>query len=227
MRIIGFGAHPDDVEIFFFGLLATYRAAGHDIGLVIATDGAAGGEGDEEALRRTRRAEALAGAAVLGVTPVFLDAPDGALSEDRAAPARIAALIEETAPDLVVTHAPNDYHPDHRALSHLVSDAARFRVPVLFADTLLGVDAAPTIYVDISAHFAAKCEAIEEHASQRPQRFVEAVTGWNRFRALQCGYDGCAYAEAFSFSPRFPFSDIRGLLPPAPPLRPLGRPLSG
>lgn len=227
MRIIGFGAHPDDVEIFFFGLLAVYRAAGHEIGWVVATDGAAGGEGGAQMLRRTRRAEATAGAAVLGVSPVFLDAADGALAEDRAVPGRIETLIAQMAPDLVVTHAPNDYHPDHRALSRMVSDAARFRVPVLFADTMLGVDASPTIYVDISAHFDAKCAAIAEHVSQRPQRFIEAVTGWNRFRALQCGYDGCAFAEAFSFTPRFPFSDIRALLPPAPPLRPLGRPAAG
>lgn len=222
MRIIGFGAHPDDVEIFFFGLLAAYRAAGHEIGWVIATDGAAGGPGDADELSRVRRAEAVASAALLGVEPVFLDCADGALAGDGEAPGRLARLIVELAPDLVVTHAPNDYHPDHRVLSRLVSDAARFRVPVLFADTLVGVDAAPTIYVDISAHFALKCTAIAHHASQSPGRFVEAVRGWNRFRALQCGYDACDYAEAFSFTPRFPFSDIRALLPPAPPLRPLG-----
>jgi len=52
MRIIGFGAHPDDVEIFFFGLLAVYRAAGHEIGWVGATDGAARGGGGGGGARR-------------------------------------------------------------------------------------------------------------------------------------------------------------------------------
>ena len=43
MRIFGFGAHPDDVEIFFFGTLAAAKAGGAEIGWAIATDGSKGG----------------------------------------------------------------------------------------------------------------------------------------------------------------------------------------
>ncbi len=221
MRIVGFGAHPDDIEIFCLGLLAAYQAAGHEIGWVIVTDGAKGGSGDPTVLAARRRAEALSAAEPFGVTPRFLNRPDGALAEDRDAPALIEAAILETGPDLVITHPPNDYHPDHRALSRLVIDAARFRLPVLYADTLLGVGSEPSIYVDITDHIERKLAAIKAHVSQAPERFVDAVTVWNRFRALQCGFDGPGYAEAYGYEPHFPFTDIRALLPAGPLPRPL------
>jgi LmbE family N-acetylglucosaminyl deacetylase len=220
MRILGCGAHPDDIDIFFFGTLAAARATGAEIGCLIATDGAAGGTTPGAALAAERRAEATAAAAGLGATPVFLDRPDGRLAEDGQAAALLDEAIRRFAPDLVITHPPEDYHPDHRALSHLVLDAARFRAPVLYADTLMGTAFVPTIYVDISAHFDAKRAAIRAHASQRPERFISAAETWNRFRALQCNAPE-GYAEAFRFEPRYPFTDVRALLPPPPAVSPL------
>ncbi len=222
MRILGCGAHPDDIDIFFFGTLAAARATGAVIGCLIATDGAAGGTAPGPELARQRHAEATEAAAGLGVTPIFLDRPDGGLAGDGEAAALLEAEIARFAPDLVITHAPEDYHPDHRALSRLVLDAARFRAPVLFADTLMGTGFQPTIYVDIAAHFDAKRTAIRAHHSQRPERFVGACETWNRFRALQCNAPE-GYAEAFRFEPCYPFADVRGLLPPPPALSPLGR----
>ncbi len=121
MRILGCGAHPDDVEIFFFGTLAAARAMGAEIGWLIATDGSKGGAEPGDKLRATRREEAAAAAVLLGVTPIFLDRRDGDLATDAAAAGLLEAEIQKFAPDLVITHAPNDYHPDHRALSRLVS----------------------------------------------------------------------------------------------------------
>jgi LmbE family N-acetylglucosaminyl deacetylase len=220
MRILGFGAHPDDAEISFFGTLAAAKAGGAAIGWAIATDGSKGGKGAPDELRKIRRAEAEAAAKLLEVEPVFLDRVDGELSSDRDAAAKVEAALLAFAPDLVITHAPNDYHPDHRAVSVLVRDAARFRLPVVYADTLMGVGFEPTVIVDVTAHFELKRRAMRCHASQRPERFVEACEVWNRFRALQCNAPG-AYAEAFRFEPSYPFADIRALMPPAPSVRPL------
>jgi LmbE family N-acetylglucosaminyl deacetylase len=220
MRILACGAHPDDVEIFMFGTLAAARQAGAAIACLIATDGAHGGQAPPDQLRQLRRTEALAGASLLGIEPIFLDHPDGELASETQAAGGVAAAMERFAPDLVITHAPSDYHPDHRALSRLAADAARFRVPVLYADTLMGNGFLPTHYVDISRHFELKCAAIRAHATQRPERFVEACLTWNRFRALQCNAPK-GYAEAFRFDPVYPFADIRALLPPPPAVTPL------
>jgi hypothetical protein len=58
------------------------------------------------------------------------------------------------------------------------------------------------------------------HHSQDPSRFASASAIMNRFRAAQCNAPDGHYAEAYRLDRRFPFSDIRDLLPPSPPYRP-------
>ncbi len=223
MYVLGFGAHPDDVEIFFLGTLLTYQQAGHRIGWVVATDGAQGIHAEASAQAQLRRSEAVAAGGLCGVAPIFLGRADGGLPVDDHLMAAVETVLLEHKPDLIITHPPEDYHPDHRALSRAVVDAARFRIPVLFADTMMGTGFTPDYYVDISAHSTTKAAAIRCHASQRPERFVEAASVLARLRALQCNTDQPeAMAEAFRFEPRHPFADPRDLLPPAPPVRGLG-----
>jgi LmbE family N-acetylglucosaminyl deacetylase len=221
MKLLAIGAHPDDIEIYMFGTLAAARAMGNEVALAIATDGAAGGKQDPAQLRKIRRQEATAAAAHLGVTPSFLDFPDGRLADDAALIDALRALIWDADPDLVVTHAPNDYHGDHRALSEAVRIAANFAAPVAYADTMMGVGFVPTHYVDITVHFAAKTAAILAHASQEPERFVDMARQHNGFRAGQANAPAESFAEAFRFEPVYPFVDIRALLPPAPTVRPV------
>jgi LmbE family N-acetylglucosaminyl deacetylase len=205
-----------------FGTLAAARARGDAVEIAIATDGAAGGRGDPAALRRTRRKEATAAAAVLGAEPHFLDFPDGALVADAGLVAAVKALIARTSPELVITHPPNDYHGDHRALSEGVRIGANFQVPVLWADTMQGAGFLPTHYVDITPHAHTKAEAIRAHTSQEPERLVTMALDLSRHRAAQANSAPGSHAEAFRFEPIFPFVDIRDLLPPAPPVRPVG-----
>jgi LmbE family N-acetylglucosaminyl deacetylase len=221
MRILAIGAHPDDLEIFAGGSLFAWRAIGAELALAIATDGAAGGQASPEELRRVRRAEAEAAAAPLGVAPDFLDFPDGALLPDAALISGLRSLLGKVRPELVVTHAPNDYHSDHRALSAAVSQAVGFAAPVLWTETLGGTGFVPTHWIDVTAWFPAKCAAIRAHVSQDPERFVAGATARAAFRAGECNGGPDERAEAFRFEPRFPFADIRALLPPAPPLRPV------
>ena len=147
MKILALGAHPDDIEIFMFGTMAAYAAQGAELTFAVATDGAKGGKNDPAVLARVRREEATAAAALLGAVPRFLDFPDGELVADAALIGALKTLIRETGPELVITHAPNDYHADHRALSDGVRIAASFAVPVLHADTMGGTGFAPTHYV--------------------------------------------------------------------------------
>lgn len=222
MKILALGAHPDDIEIYMSGTLAACAARGDSLVYAIATDGAKGGKGDPAALSAARKSEAVAAAALLGVTPHFLDFPDGALVPDAALVGALKALIGAELPDLVITHAPNDYHGDHRALSDAVRLAVSFTAPVLHADNLRGVGSLPTHYVDITAQMPLKLASIRAHASQDPERFVTAVTQLNGFRAAEANGGAGDYAEAFRFEPSFPFVDIRDLLPPAPRVRPVG-----
>jgi LmbE family N-acetylglucosaminyl deacetylase len=219
MHIMAIGAHPDDLEIFMYGLLAAAKARGDSLDLAVATDGAAGGAEPGPELAAQRADETRNGLHQLGDV-TLLDLPDGQLASAPGAAAAITSFIRSTRPDLVVTHAPEDYHPDHRALAQFVTDAAGFICPVLFCDTLMGVGFTPDYYVDIGPHFSAKQTAIMAHTSQQPERFAAAAAITNRFRAAQCNAPDGHYAEAYRTDKRFPFSDMRDLLPPAPPYRP-------
>ena len=84
----------------------------------------------------------------------------------------------------------------------------------------MGVDFVPEYYVEITPHFKLKKDAILQHKSQNPERFLQATILLNRFRSAQCNAPIGNYAESFRQEKRYPFSDIRSLLPPAPKIYP-------
>jgi len=221
MRVLAIGAHPDDLEIHVFGTLSAYENDGHDLCLVIATDGAAGREPDGGDLASIRKDEASAAAAQLKTEPHFFDFPDGQLSQAHHLVPKLVGTIDQFQPDIIFTHAPNDYHNDHCAVSNATRSAASFRAPVVYYETLAGIDFSPTHYVNVSEQMDRKCDAIRCHKSQSPERFIDLAKTQNRFRALQCNALPDKYAEAFRYEPRFPFGDIRELLPAPPPVRAL------
>ena len=223
LNITAIGAHPDDIEIFMYGFMAAAKARGDALTLIVATDGAAGGENPGPELAAKRADEARTGLAAL-VEPVLLNLPDGGLVDAPDAQDKITSAINTAAPVLIITHGPEDYHPDHRALSQYVNNAASFRCPILYADTLMGVGFNPEFYVDITAHAEAKTKAIMAHESQHPHRFAEAAKIMNRYRAAQCNAPDGHYAEAYRLERRFPFTEIRAMLPAAPPYRPFYEP---
>lgn len=125
LKILVIGAHPDDCEIKAGGVTALYRAAGHQVKYVSVTNGEAGHQRLQPAeLAATRRAEADAVARLMGIEYEILNNRDGQLLPTLEARFELIALIRRYQPDLILTHRPNDYHPDHRATSTLVCDAA-------------------------------------------------------------------------------------------------------
>ena len=124
-RILVIGAHPDDAEVKAGGTAIQWVRHGFEVTFVSVTDGSAGHHvmsAPELAARRKREAEAAA--KVLGVRAMILGFPDGGLLPTLEARDAIIRLIRQIDPDLVLTHRPNDYHPDHRYTSQLVQDAA-------------------------------------------------------------------------------------------------------
>ena len=226
MKILAIGSHPDDIEIFMFGFLSACLQRGDDICLAIATDGSLGGEVPGLELAKIRLVEAEKGLKHLG-QPIFLNFKDGNLSNELDAPKKIKELINDNKPDLIVTHSPEDYHPDHRTLYKYVRNAVGFTCPVLLSDTLMGVNFIPEYYVDITKFFSLKKTAILSHKSQNPRRFFEATQILNRFRSAQCNAPEDHYAEAYRFEKTFPFSDIRNMLPSPPTYKPYYKNLKG
>ena len=125
LRVLVFGAHPDDCEFTAGGVAALYARQGHQVMFVSVTNGDAGHQDTGGArLAQRRRAEALAAAAVIGVEYTLLDNHDGELLPTIENRRQIIGLIRDFRPDLMMSPRPNDYHPDHRYTSQLIQDAA-------------------------------------------------------------------------------------------------------
>ena len=219
MKILALGAHPDDIEIFMFGLVSIYKREGHNVFTMVATDGSKGGVPEGELLSKKREKEAIAGLKKLS-KPTFLNLPDGELGEDPEHKKIIKEKILKIMPDLIITHSQNDYHSDHRSLSFLTSSVVSHYIPILYCDTLMGVNFNPNFYFDITDYCFLKEEAILKHKSQNPQRFVDLFKLMNSYRAAQCNAPKGKFAEAYVFEPSFPFSEIRDILPSPLKLRP-------
>lgn len=125
LRVIAFGAHPDDCEIQVGGTAALWARAGHHVLFVSVTNGdighwrEAGGP-----LAKRRKAEVDKAHEILGIQGVVLDIHDGELEPTLENRRTLTRLIRHWNADIVMGHRPNDYHPDHRYTGVLMQDAA-------------------------------------------------------------------------------------------------------
>jgi LmbE family N-acetylglucosaminyl deacetylase len=126
LRIIVFGAHPDDCEGRAGGVGAMWAAQGHHVKFVATTNGDIGhAEMAGGPLARRRMREVKEAAKVLGIDEsVVLDNHDGELMPTLENRKKLVRLIREWKADIVMGHRPNDYHPDHRYTGVLMQDAA-------------------------------------------------------------------------------------------------------
>jgi len=124
-RILCIGAHPDDAEFGAAGTAALWVAKGYHVKFVSVTNGDIGHWKDSgPGLARRRKAEVEHGARLIGYAFEILDNHDGELQPTLENRKAITRLIREWEADVVITHRPNDYHPDHRYTSVLVQDSA-------------------------------------------------------------------------------------------------------
>lgn len=184
LRIVVFGAHPDDAEYKAGGCGAKWAKLGHHVLLCSVTNGDIGHwqmAGGPLAIRRTE--EVTACSKTLGTTAKVLDIHDGELEPTLENRKKIIRIIREWKADIVIAHRPWDYHPDHRYVGVLVQDAAfMVTVPFICPDTpplknnpvfLYSSDGFQKPYpfkadvaVSIDDVFDQKLEAIHELASQ-------------------------------------------------------------
>jgi len=130
---------------------------------------------------------------------------------------KVVNVIKTVKPDFIITHSPDDYMPDHTAVSKLAFDASftatlpnyktevegRAKlVPIYYMDTLAGVEFNPTEYVDVTDFIDKKLEMLNCHDSQIAWMrdhdgidFPDMVRTCSRYRGFQCG---AKYAEGFT-----------------------------
>lgn len=184
IRVIAFGAHPDDCDIRAGGAAAKWAALGHAVKFVAVTNGDAGHQSQGGgALAKRRRAEAMESGKRLGIEYEVLDNHDGELLPTLEVREQIIRKIRQWNADLVLAPRPNDYHPDHRYTGILVQDAAYMVVvPNICPDTpplrknpvfmyfqdhfLKPSPFRPDIAVDIGDVWEKKVDALDAHVSQ-------------------------------------------------------------
>lgn len=225
MNVLAIGCHPDDIEIACAGTIAKYVKEGHKVIVCHVSTGNLGHviiPPDELTIIRANEAKAagaLAGVEVICAGFDDLEIYDG----NREARDKLVDVIKYAQPDVIITHDPDDYMPDHTAVSKLVFDASftatlpNYKlanpkysdentppaklVPIYYMDTLAGVNFNPTEYVDVTDVMDLKLEMLECHASQLVWMrehdnidFADMVRTCSKFRGYQCGVD---YAEGF------------------------------
>lgn len=216
LKVASFTPHPDDMEILYAGTLLKYVEQGHDVYVVVGTDGRRGrgtlpDSTTWQEITEIRQQEAIEACKILGVTPIFLELEDHRVIDSREDYEKVITMMEEINPDVIFTCAPNDYHSDHRALSRLVLNSAW--APVLYAETAGAVDFIPDYYVDITDQMDKKIEMARKHKSQFSEDPEESIRVVNRFRAMQWRHGDTKYAECFKAHKRVGWANVHLLLP--------------
>lgn len=171
MNILAIGSHPDDVEYGCGGTLTKYAHKGHDIYLMVLTNGEL--RGDPE----TRRKEQMESARLMGVKEVFFgDCPDAGLVCDREMVRRIENAVAAAKPDFVYVHYPDDTHHDHRALSQAAIPACRSVRNVLYYEGPSTLNFCPTVFVDVGGVLHTKLACLEAHSSQVTQTNIQDMS---------------------------------------------------
>ena len=195
MRVIAFGAHPDDLEIGMGGTIARHVDGGDDVLMVVAT---------VPNRREERMVEAAEGAKILGARLEMLDVAPDDLGHNRRTIRELDRLLTSVDPHLVYTHWDQDSHQDHNAVSRAVISAARRnRCSLLMYEQTIPGGVVPggfkaQSFVDISDFMDRKRDSILVHQTQIDVNggdwWLEGVRG----RAMYRGYQmNVRYAEAF------------------------------
>lgn len=183
-------AHPDDIEFFMSGTLMLLKAAGYEIHYLNLANGCCGTtEYDTETIARMRREEAMNACQFAGAVFHESICDDLAIFYDRPTLAKVASVVREVAPRILLTHAPADYMEDHMNASRLAVTAAFARGMPNFAvdpprppvssnvtvyhaqpyshrDPLRRV-VQPSMYINVTEVVQRKVEMLAKHVSQK------------------------------------------------------------
>ena len=225
MNILAIGAHPDDIEINCGGTLAKYAKQGHKIFTATATNGNVGSSTlPMDEIAKIRKEEARKAAEIIGAEYICLDYDDEMFFESKKARLDFINLVRYCKADVIFTHYPKDYNPDHELTSKIINDIAIMipvpkivteapphdKIPIIvYFEPVHGMGFVPTEYVDITDTFETKMQMCLQHKSQvqwMSDNYKDAIGSSNffdtrevvaKYRGMQCGVK---YAEGFIMS---------------------------
>jgi LmbE family N-acetylglucosaminyl deacetylase len=225
--VFALGAHPDDIECTCAGTLAALARQGVEVHVAVATDGWCGSyelDGPQIAavrLEEARRAAEIAGAASFHHLGMHDQGTELTIERRK----ELVNLIRRLRVTVLLGHAPNDYHVDHRNAGELVFQArCAATVPnfadepplpqpphAAFIDNEQGIGFEPQIWIDIGTTMDVKRRMLAAHESQvDPMRrmYGEDLVGMvERLARMRGGQRGCEYAEAFRGCGTYPEPD--------------------
>ncbi len=233
MKVLGVGAHPDDIEIFAGGTFAKYAERGDEVTIAYVTDGQMGHATlPPEEIAAIRKEEAQAACDLLGAKMIWLGFQDEFFFYNMESRTAFVDMVRQVGPDVLITHYPDMFSGDHTGVGQQANDAAivvnmpnlktdyaPVEIPqVYFMEAPCGVGFIPDEYVDITDVFEIKKKLVSCHKSQSEWLkycadidYIELIEVTARFRGLQAGV---RYAEGFKRSPRGWMGDLtRRVLP--------------
>ena len=231
-RILAIHAHPDDIETLCAGTLALLASQGHAVSIVTATAGEGGSTTHAPGqISAIRKAEAAAAAAMIGAEYRCAGLPDLGVFNDDAGRRSLTEMLRWAAPDIVLGPSPEDYHPDHEAVSLLVRDACfAASVPNYRTGSAAPLDAIPHLYfidpiggrdrtglrirgdfgVDVTAFMTKKGAMLAAHESQnawvaRQHDIPDHLADMQAWTARRGRDFGVAFAEGFRHYRHHPY----------------------
>ncbi len=196
MKILAIGAHPDDIEVGCSGTLTKYAQAGHDVYMLVMTEGHMGGERAVRKKEQTKSAKILKPCELIwgGCEDTQLSFHMNKMIHD------IEAVLKKIAPDFIFVQHEDDTHQDHRALAKATISATRYIHNVLFYEGPTTQNFSPTVFVDIKETIDKKFAMLLAHRSQVQKTNIEglSITDIVRSTAVFRGIQGrVQFAEAF------------------------------
>jgi LmbE family N-acetylglucosaminyl deacetylase len=200
-KILCIGAHPDDLELGMGGTIAKHVDKGHEVHLVICTQGI-GGESGHPKLRMD---EAKKAAAILGADLHPIDYPVLQLNKpSNDFKMKIGNLIQSINPDRIYTHSPCDYHQIHCTVARSVTDVIDNIKEFVYYEIISSTtpDFRPNAYVDITDYIDVKLTSLKAHQSQGSKLYIisNAVKSLAhaRYTLSKIGLRPNGMAEAFA-----------------------------
>jgi len=195
MNILAIGPHPDDIEFGCGGTLIKYAQKGHNVFMLILTDGSFGADS------AVRKEEQVRACEFMGVKELFWGSyRDTELTVSRELILKVDEVINKAKPDLVFLNHGDDIHQDHRAAAHAGISATRYVKEVLFYEVPTTQRLDPDVFVDINDVLEKKLKLLGIHASQVDRTRVQDLTIIESARSCANfrGFQGrVKYAEGF------------------------------